>query len=671
MQNMQLIQTSEYLKDNGLVSININTSSGTEFVSPQTRVALVIDISGSMNSEVVSKSQDGNVESGGYNQLDLVKHASYTILENLRPGDSIAVIAFTTYAREIVPMTQITSETKAMVKDKISLLTPEASTNLWDGLLKGMETIRLNPSNGQTNDAIFLLTDGQPNVHPPRSYSETLKNYLDTYKLNFTINTFGFGYSLDCKILKDLAIIGNGHYGFIPDGNFVGTIFINAMANLLTVIARDLELYLTFPDGNTPDLSDCPYQTTQTSWGYIIKLGSFRYGQYRNITFPMEKTSCEIYTFKSVLKYNNFDNGTQNENVHFSVTEISIGEEDTDVDTAADVVANHFRLKLVDLLGRLSENNNMVENQLEIQCLLGEMINSKFKYHSLIQGLITDLSGQITEACSRSDWYTRWGKYYMKSIQDAHLHQHCNNFKDPGVANYGGKEFKALQTQLENTFLKLPAPEPSFTATTHANASFKFQNSMSSYYASSNPCWLPDSEVLTVDNKLVKIQDLKKGDFVLTSEGSYTRIVCLIETQVNRHIDYVSMSNPDDISKPCRITPWHPVWNSTTTSWMFPHDLCNTNKASACLIKNTHVTSVFNLVLEAYHNVIVDGWSGVTLGHGASGNVLSHSYLGTRKVLNDLAELEGWNEGHITLNDQQVVRSETTSLIDKFISLFA
>ena len=664
---MQLIQTSEYLKDKGLLSINIDVASNVQFNSPPTRVVLVIDISGSMSTEVVSKSQDGYVESGGYNQLDLVKHASYTILENLREQDSIAVIAFTTTAREIVPMTKITPEIKPIIKSKIQSLTPEASTNLWDGLLKGMETIRLNPSDGSTNDAIFLLTDGQPNIDPPRGYSQSLKSYLDEYKLNFTINTFGFGYSLKCNILKDIAIIGNGHYGFIPDGNFVGTVFINAMANLLVVMARNLELQLTFPDGNVPDFSDTTYPITRTSWAYIIKLGSFRYGQIKNFTFPLVKTSSESYVCNSILRYDTFSGDQkQHMDMHHSVSEVYY---DGDVsDLVGDIIANNFRLKLVNLLEYLSEHNDITSNQLKISELINKMINSKYKYHNLVQGLINDLSGQITEACSRSDWYARWGQYYMKSIQDAHLHQYCNNFKDQGVSNYGGDEFKMFQKQLENTFMKLPAPEPSLKQSTYSNAHYTRQNSMASYHSSSNPCWLYDSEVLGKDNKFIKIQDLKKGDSVLTKDGSYATVVCLIETQINDHIDYVSLVNPNNKNKPCRITSWHPVWNPVTNTWMFPIDLCTSPKAS--LIKNKYVLSVFNLVLESLHNVVVDGWTGITLGHAASGNVLSHSYLGTDRVINDLSKIDGWNKGHIILNKDQVVRNENTSLIDKFIDTF-
>jgi hypothetical protein len=58
-----------------------------------------------------------------------------------------------------------------------------------------METIRKDSKN--INSAVMLFTDGLPNVEPPRGHIPMLKKYLDENKLNCSINTFGFGYSLN------------------------------------------------------------------------------------------------------------------------------------------------------------------------------------------------------------------------------------------------------------------------------------------------------------------------------------------------------------------------------------------------------------------------------------------------------------------------------------------
>jgi hypothetical protein len=73
--------------------------------------------------------------------------------------------------------------------------------------------------------SLLLLTDGRPNIEPPRGHLPMLKRYKEQNPFPFTLNTFGFGYNLNSPLLSQLAVEGNGSYAFIPDSNFVGTCF--------------------------------------------------------------------------------------------------------------------------------------------------------------------------------------------------------------------------------------------------------------------------------------------------------------------------------------------------------------------------------------------------------------------------------------------------------------
>lgn len=57
------------------------------------------------------------------------------------------------------------------------------------------------------------------------------------------------------------------------------------------------------------------------------------------------------------------------------------------------------------------------------------------------QDLLKDVEGQATEAVSKQEYFTKWGRHYLPSLMGAHLDQACNNFKDPGVQHYAGKLF--------------------------------------------------------------------------------------------------------------------------------------------------------------------------------------------------------------------------------------
>ncbi|CAE7857403.1 csx1 [Symbiodinium microadriaticum] len=66
-----------------------------------------------------------------------------------------------------------------------------------------------------------------------------------------------------------------------------------------------------------------------------------------------------------------------------------------------------------------------------------------------VEALLEDLSGQVAEAFSREEWYTRWGVHFLPSLLCAHASQQCNNFKDPGVQHYGGDLFADLRDQAD------------------------------------------------------------------------------------------------------------------------------------------------------------------------------------------------------------------------------
>ena len=97
------------------------------------------------------------------------------------------------------------------------------------------------------NAAVILFTDGVPNISPPRGEQDSIKKILRQKKLSCPIHTFGFGYNLNSELLYDIAKLSNGMNGFIPDASFVGTIFVNAISNILTTAAIDVKFNLILP----------------------------------------------------------------------------------------------------------------------------------------------------------------------------------------------------------------------------------------------------------------------------------------------------------------------------------------------------------------------------------------------------------------------------------------
>lgn len=71
-------------------------------------------------------------------------------------------------------------------------------------------------------------------------------------KFTHPIHTMGFGMydRLNSYDLNEIATNSGGFFGHIKDASNVGTIFVNAIANILTTSCIDVKMTLKFNDGN-------------------------------------------------------------------------------------------------------------------------------------------------------------------------------------------------------------------------------------------------------------------------------------------------------------------------------------------------------------------------------------------------------------------------------------
>ena len=211
--------------------------------------------------------------------------------------------------------------------------------------------------------------------------------------------SFGFGYSLDSKLLHNIAHSFNGSFSIIPDAGFVGTVFIHSLVNSLI-------------ENNTKD---------------DIKIKDF--------------------------------------------------------------------LTFLEHLNELSETDNLEIHR--------EIINVyKTNYPD---GIFEE---QIDIACSKDDYYKRWGKHYLRSLYDAHFYQECNNFKDQSVQGYATSEQKKLIDLADDIFCNLPAPEPSvyknygfsnsppYSNSTYSNPAYS-ANIMRSFSQPSGGCFSGECRIET------------------------------------------------------------------------------------------------------------------------------------------------------------------------------
>jgi Mg-chelatase subunit ChlD len=612
-------------------------------------ICCVIDISGSMNAEATLKSTDGDVEAYGLSILDVVKHAMKTIIEVLGPDDRLSIVTFSDAATEELPLSEMTPTGKQSAITKLESFKPLTSTNLWAGLNLGLDILKTGKKANRLA-ALYILTDGEPNIPPPRGELAMLEQYNSKHGLPCSVSTFGFGYKLNSHLLNSLAIEGNGSYAFIPDSSLTGTVFVNALSNTLSTFATDMVISFEPLNAATKILGDFPIKN-----GKKIHMGSLKYGQRKDLVIQLQNKELPN---RVSLEYSRT---LTSEKEKCSLSQF------TPTDLLHPTI-HQYRLLLTEKF-----KNGLQPPIDNIKQLIQEIQNSPCSNDPFAQDLVKDISGQIMEGLEAAAW-DKWGRHFIPSLCRAHLLQQCNNFKDPGVQHYGGKLFRVIRESAEELFVKLPAPKPSrvippkptpsssssLVKTTISGKTFKPQSNpkpvkMQAYYNHSGGCIGSEGNVLMQDNSYRKVKDIRKGDYIQLPNGESTPVLCVCKTTLN----------PRDkaplvlLESGLVITPWHPVLYKN--EWRFPchiGELWNTSFSSQ---------DVFNFVLEKGHIMTVNGIDCVTLGHGFTQDVVKHQYFGTEEVIKDLKCMPGWETGYIDLNEISTRRDSETGLVAGYL----
>lgn len=592
------------------------TESGTR---KPTVFICILDVSGSMDTQV--EINNGNsVESHGFSRLDLVKHSMNTITNILSENDYLAIITFSDMAKITLNITPMTTYGKSIAKDTITSMRTEGRTNIWDGLRLGIELTK-DIICKDKNVATLLLTDGEPNINPPRGIVETLKNHVKDISSNFTINTFGFGYNLDSNLLNSISEIGNGTYAFIPDCSLVGSVFVNYLSTILSTFAYNTKVFIN---------------------NKMINYGPTQYGQPINILIKKSEITNQEITV-------NYDIGT-------GITkEIKFNFDGFDIDK--NIVVRQYAIN--NMISKIKESidnanadiHTSYQNILTMKTFIENLNESNNLNDILIDIYDSDPNnGQICKAFERIDWFNKWGKHYLLSFIRAHILFMCNNFKDNSVQNYGGELFKKIQKFAEDEFCKIPPPTPSIRDHYGSYNTASAPANMSSYMNASGGCFAGVGSVEMSDGTFKHVKNIKKGDIVRTRDGSAV-VKCVVKTKVEEgHLDLININNN------LFITPYHPIYIDGV--WEFPINLK--------FPIDFETNYVYDFVLDHGHTVFIDDIECVTLGHSFKQDKVQHHYFGSNKVIQDLSEHPDYKSGQVVISNSNFIRNKD-GLVDKII----
>jgi Ca-activated chloride channel family protein len=191
-------------------------------------LTFLVDVSGSMQS---------------VDKLPLAQRALRMLVDNLRDGDTVAMVTYAGNVKVALPPTGL--EKKAVIHQAIEELHAGGSTAMSSGIelayKQAMKTV-----DGKSNSRVIILSDGDANVGntSPEDILKLIRGYV---KEGITVTTVGFGMgNYKDDMMERFANQGNGNHYYVDSLMAARRIFQEQIGGTLEVIAQDVKLQVDF-----------------------------------------------------------------------------------------------------------------------------------------------------------------------------------------------------------------------------------------------------------------------------------------------------------------------------------------------------------------------------------------------------------------------------------------
>jgi Ca-activated chloride channel family protein len=211
-----------------IVRVGVSTKAKSVSARKAANLVFLVDVSGSMRSR---------------DKLDLAKRSLRILVDNLKDGDTVALVTYAGSTRVVLEPTGL--DHKQQILAAIEELTAGGSTAMASGIelayeqaLKGLE--------GDAISRVIVLSDGDANVGRT-SHEEILASIAGKVREGVTLSTIGFGMgNYQDATMEQLANKGNGNNYYIDTLSQARRVFQEQLGATLEVVAQDVKLQVDF-----------------------------------------------------------------------------------------------------------------------------------------------------------------------------------------------------------------------------------------------------------------------------------------------------------------------------------------------------------------------------------------------------------------------------------------
>ncbi len=213
------------------VRIALRSTSEKPKERPHLSVHLVLDVSGSMAGESITRARE----------------ASRALVDKLAPSDDFSLVTFSTDAEVKVPDGPVGARRDA-IKKVISEIKEGGGTNIGKGLTLGYAEAQKKSIPDDAVRVVLLLSDGRANVGTtaPEKLS---KLALDAFQTGIQTSSFGLGPDYDGALMSSIAAEGAGGYYYLRDAEQIAPALTTEIDKRLDPVATAVEVRVRLKKG--------------------------------------------------------------------------------------------------------------------------------------------------------------------------------------------------------------------------------------------------------------------------------------------------------------------------------------------------------------------------------------------------------------------------------------
>ncbi len=333
----------------------------TEKRSVPMNLAIVLDRSGSMSGA----------------KIERARQAASLALGLVAPDDTFALVVYDNKVETIIPAGKVKDISE--LEKQIQGINSRGSTALHAGVTEGATQLRKFFDKEKIN-RVILLSDGIANVGPS-SPTDLANLGRELAGEGISVSTIGLGDDYNEDLMTALAEASQANYYYVKDAEKLPDIFAEELGTVKSVVARNLRLIITLPEGIVGKAVLGEKEFEFKSGSVTIPVGEVSAGQRRRflvkVGVPAGETK-EIQLAKVALEYDDADGATQKTSAAYSAqrtADVAVSEQSLQAEVAGNVAVVSNRLAKEEAValadqGKVAEAASRLRRQAEANAAL-------------------------------------------------------------------------------------------------------------------------------------------------------------------------------------------------------------------------------------------------------------------------------------------------------------